>query len=169
MLVRPTQTELRNASGSIMSLLGEADAVLCNERHSTTSNVLVAKHINHSALISWQDLQKLCVIPKSFPAVTAAVSAYNDIKTKTIAAYPHVFSDTLDNKPMCAEKMKIFLKENAIPYRVSAPRPIPLRFQEPANSEIARYIKSGVIVPCDEPTDWCSPAFFVPKGDGKRV
>ena len=70
---------------------------------------------------------------------------------------------------MCAEEMKIFLKENAVPYRVSAPRPIPLRFQEPANSEIARHIKSGIIIPCDKPTDWCSPAFFVPKGDGKRV
>ena len=67
LLIRPTQTELRNASGTIMSLLGEADAVLCNERHSATSTVLVATHINHSALVSWQDLQKLCVIPKSFP------------------------------------------------------------------------------------------------------
>ena len=46
---------------------------------------------------------------------------------------------------MCAEEMKIFLKENAVPYRVSAPRPIP----EPANSEIARHIKSRIIIPCD--------------------
>ena len=63
--------------------------------------------INHAALVSWQDLQKLHVIPKSFPAVAAAVSVYNDIKTKTIAAFSDVFSDTLDNKPMCAEKMHI--------------------------------------------------------------
>ena len=52
-----------------------------------------------------------------------------------------------------------------MPYRVSAPRPIPLRFQEPANAEIAKYIASGIIAPCE----WCSPAFFIPKGDGKRV
>ena len=61
------------------------------------------------------------------------------------------------------------MKESCIPNRVSAPRPVPLRFQEPANAEIAKYIASGIIVPCDEPTEWCSPAFFVPKGDGKRV
>ena len=48
LIIRPTHTELRNASGSIMYLLGEADAVLCNEKHSTMSTVLVAKHINHS-------------------------------------------------------------------------------------------------------------------------
>ena len=52
---------------------------------------------------------------------------------------------------------------------MSAPRPIPLRFQEPANAEISKYIASGIIVTCDKPTEWCSPAFFVPKGDGKHV
>ena len=106
LLTRPTQTELRNASGTVMALLGEADTILCNDKHSVMSTVLVASHINHSELVSWQDLQKLHVIPQSFPAVAAAVSVYNDMKTKTIAAFPQVFSDTLDNKPMCAERMQ---------------------------------------------------------------
>ena len=70
---------------------------------------------------------------------------------------------------MCAQQIKLYLKDNAAPYRVSAPRPIPLRFQEAAASEIAKHIASGIIVQCDEATDWCSPAFFVPTGDGKRV
>ena len=90
-------------------------------------------------------------------------------KNKTLEAFPSVFSDTLDSRPMCAQSMQIHMKDNSIPYRVSAPRPIPLRFQEPANAEIVKYIASGIIVPCDDPTDWCSPAFFVPKGDGKCV
>ena len=80
-----------------------------------------------------------------------------------------MFSDTLDDKPMCAQRMRIHLKDKVTPYRVSAPRPIPLRFQEAASSEIAKHITSGIITPCDEPTDWCSPEFFVPKGDDKRV
>ena len=70
---------------------------------------------------------------------------------------------------MCAQLVRINLKDNSVPYRVSAPRLIPLRFQDPANSEIAMYIASSIIVPCDDPTEWCSPAFFVPKGNGKRV
>ena len=75
--VRPTRTELRNASGAIMDLLGEADVALCNEKYSVISTALVARDINHSALISWVDLQKLRVIPESFPAVVAAVTTYN--------------------------------------------------------------------------------------------
>ena len=70
---------------------------------------------------------------------------------------------------MCAQKMKIYLKYNCIPYHVSSPHTIPLRFQDLAQLEIAKHIASGVITPCDESTDWCSPAFFVPKGNGNRV
>ena len=91
--VRPTLTELHNTSNTVMHLLGESEVVLCKNKHSVFSTVLVASHLNHVALISWQDLQKLHVIPKTFPAVAAV---YN-IKTKTIAAFSSVFSDTLDN------------------------------------------------------------------------
>ena len=110
--IRPTLTKLCNASNGVMSLLGEADAVLCNERHSAKAVVLVSSDLNHSALIGWQDLQKLCVIPASFPAVA---QCFKDVKTKTLAAFPSVFSDTLDNRPMSAKKMKIYLK--TIAYR----------------------------------------------------
>ena len=37
--IRPTRTELRNASGVVMDLLGEADAALCNEKFSAVSTV----------------------------------------------------------------------------------------------------------------------------------
>ena len=30
-------------------------------------------------------------------------------------------------------------------------------------------MENGIIVRCDEPTDWCSPGFFVPKSDGSSV
>ena len=109
--------------------------------------------LNHSALIGWQDLQKLRVIAASFLAVAAVAQCFKDLKTKTLSAFPTVFSDTLDNKPMFAQRMKIYLKDNCVPYHVSAPRPIPLRFQESANAELSKYIASGIIVPCEEPTE----------------
>ena len=64
--IKPTFTELRNASNGVMTLLGEAETVLCNDKHSARTVVLVASDLNHSALIGWQDLQKLRVIPASF-------------------------------------------------------------------------------------------------------
>ena len=118
--VKPTLTELRNASNGVMILLGEADVVLCNNKHSVRTIVLIASDLNHTALIGWQDLQKLRVIPASFPAVAAVARCYSELKTKTLSAFPDVFSDTLDSRPMCAQKMKIYLKDNCVPYRVSA-------------------------------------------------
>ena len=76
--ILPTFTELRNASGGVMRLLGEAQVILCNDKHSTHSTVLVAADLNHAALIGWQDLQKLCVIPASFPAVAAVAQCYKE-------------------------------------------------------------------------------------------
>ena len=66
LIIRPTYTELRNASNGVINLLGEADAVMCNDKHSTQSVVLVSADLGHSVLISWQDLQKLrdpCFLP----------------------------------------------------------------------------------------------------------
>ena len=61
--VKPTYTELRNASNGVMNVIGEAETVLCNDKHSARTVVLVVSDLNHSALIGWQDLQKLHVIP----------------------------------------------------------------------------------------------------------
>ena len=82
LLIRPTSTELRNASNAVMSLVGEADVVMYNDKHSTQSVVLVSSNLGHSALINWQDLQSLHVIPTSFPAVAAVARCYQDLKKK---------------------------------------------------------------------------------------
>ena len=76
--VKPTLTELRNASNGVMTLMGEADVVLCNNKHSVRTIVLIASDLNHTALIGWQDLQKLRVIPASFPAVAAVARCYSE-------------------------------------------------------------------------------------------
>ena len=134
--ITSTSTELRNASNCVMHLVGEARVVLCNDKHSAGTTVLVSPELNYNALIGWHDLKKLRVIPATFPAVAAAASCFDSLRTKTLQTFSHVFSDNLDNRPMCADEMKIFLTANSVPYRVSAPRAIPLRFQEAANAEI---------------------------------
>ena len=58
---------------------------------------------------------------------------------------------------------------NAVPYRVSAASQIPLRSREPAEACIKELLAKNIITPCHTPTEWCSPAFFVVKPDGKNV
>ena len=79
--------------------------------------------------------------------------------------YPAGFKYNLDNNPMLTEKVHLFLKPNAVPYRVSAARQIALRFREPAEACIKELLAKNVIAPCHTPT----PAFFVVKPDEKNV
>ena len=70
---------------------------------------------------------------------------------------------------MVGDPVRIHLKDNATPFRISVARQIPLRFQEQAEKAIQHLLDSKIIAKCDKPTEWCSPGFFVVKGDGKSV
>ena len=142
--------------------------MLCNDKHSVRTVVLVVSDLNHTALIGWQYLQRLRVIPASFPAVAAVAQCYSELKHKH-CRYFQTSSLIHLTANLCVHKKLRFTLKTIVCHIVSAPRPIPLRFQEPANAEISKYIASSIIAPCNTPTEWCSPAFFVPKGDGKRV
>ena len=53
--------------------------------------------------------------------------------------------------------------------KVLSARRVPLRYRKEANKTIKELVERGVITPVNETLDWCSPAFFVPKGDKIRV
>ena len=61
--------------------------------------------------------------------------------------------------------MHIHIKEGATPRKVTTARRVPLRYESEAEKTVQELIEKGVIIPANETTDWCSPAFFVPKGD----
>ena len=65
--------------------------------------------------------------------------------------------------------MKISQKPKAIPQKVTGAQRIPLRYDTGGDSMVEDLINKRVIVPVNHTTDWCSPAFFVPKTDMIRV
>ena len=83
--------------------------------------------------------------------------------------FSDVLNDELSEKPMNADRMKIKLKPGYKPKKVTTARRVPLRFEKEAKAVIKDLIKKKVIIEVTELTEWCSPAFFVPKADGKRV
>ena len=79
-------------------------------------------------------------------------------------------SDELSPTPMKTERpMHITLKKNHSPFKTLSARRVALRYEEEATKTIDELIKKKVITRVNETTDWCSPAFFVPKGDKIRV
>ena len=65
---------------------------------------------------------------------------------------------------MVGDPVHIHLKENSVPFRISVAH----RFQEPAERSI-QLLDAKIITRCETPAEWCSPGFFVVKGDGKSV
>ena len=80
-------------------------------------------------LLSWHELIRLNVIDEHFPQTVNSVTT--STRLQILDKYHTVFKDNFDNKPMLTEKVPLFLKPNAVPYRVSAARQILLRFREP--------------------------------------
>ena len=108
------------------------------------------------------------MLSRNFPAsVSAPVS--DSIRNSILGEFLEVFKDTLSATPMNCPPLKIHLVEDYVPYCISTPRQVPLRFQEMVDTVIADLVASKVIAREEGPSEWCSPAFFVPKPDGKRV
>ena len=87
-----------------------------------------------------------------------------------LSKYPDVLSDELSPELVKTDApMHIHIKEEATPSKVTTARRVPLRYESEAEKTVQELIEKGVIVSANETTDWCSPAFFVPKGDKIRV
>ena len=65
--------------------------------------------------------------------------------------------------------MHIHVKEGAVPWKFTSTRRVPLCYEKEAEKTVNELVNKGVIVPANETTDWCSAAFFVPKGHKIRV
>ena len=105
------------------------------------------------------DLHKLGVVPADFPNAVLAVKTNEQLgalKRKLLTA----FDRKLNPSPMNCDPMSITLQPDAIPICVTTAR---------VKENYNRVDRTKGHQPGREPTTRCSPAFFVPKADGKRV
>jgi hypothetical protein len=152
----------------------------------------VTKDLHNSFLISWHDLIGLGVIPDDFPkpgGVAILGVGNEEEKGKTSREEEDVeklgldgaflriknqFSDVLGSslEEACGRikgpPMRIYLNDKPVkPMKVYTARQVPVHFKEAADDLERELLQAGVIVPVIEPTDWVSPAHFVPKPDGR--
>ena len=104
------------------------------------------------------------------PAEASTSSSNHETSlTAVLDSFPSVFDETKITR-MQGPSMHIYLDRhggNYRPCRTLTARPIPLHYQEEAAKTIKLFIDSEVIAKVDYPTEWISPAFFVPKPDGR--
>ena len=90
----------------------------------------------------------------------------NKIENKLIKSYSNVFSKDKTLREMNCKSMKIFLKGDAVPFPLPAPRQMHLAFRRMAKTELDQLEQAGVIAPVTKATDWVHPMVIVPKPNG---
>ena len=64
--------------------------------------------------------------------------------------------------------MVIHVEEGAQPKKIYGARKVPLHWEQEARDLINQLVREGIVEPVnDDKCDWISPAFFVPKSNGK--
>ena len=155
-----------------MHVEGMANIRVCANNIQATLQVAVSSELKETMLISCDDLRKLRVIPTDFPNTVLTVKQPNplsSLKTRLLRLFDKTLIDDLNLEPMRCSPMSISLENDAVPICVTTARRVPKHYEPESKKTIAELIEQKVIAPVNEPTTWCSPAFFVLKADGKRV
>ena len=186
---------LKTASGSDMKVRGYVDLLCVTDQGSAQIQALVVDDCSDGIMLSWHDLVSIGSIPASFPLPDNSENSFHEswckalvsgllkdngkmlsaeiesAKNLLLSSYTDTLTDSLNGSVIKDAVMKIDLVENVEiqPFYISSPRPVPLHHRESADKVIKKLIESDVIEPVTWPTEWCSPAHFVPKAGTTEV
>ena len=158
---------LHGVSGTSTDILGTLPITISVKDNSAKTTAIVVPKLHCQCILAFKELKTLNILPLIFPkSDNLPLVTKEELKN----LFPTVISDELSTKPMKGGPMTITLKENAVPHHIYTARSIPKHLQSSANKLISDLTKKDVIVKVNEPTEWCSPGFFVAKpGGGVRL
>ena len=158
---------LHGVSGSTTDILGTLPITISVKDNTARTTALVVPKLHCQCILAYKELKTLNILPLIFPQIEKIPLV---TKEELKHLFPTVISDELSTRPMKGGPMTIRLKENAVPHHIYTARSIPKHLQNSANKLINDLSKKNVIEKVNEPTEWCSPGFFVAKpGGGVRL
>ena len=163
--IQPTRKTLYATGEHPLQTLGCARMQLSRGDTTVLEDIYVVRGVK-SLLLGQPAIEKLGLIPNipgayRVKAVNSEIPKL-DTKDEVVKAYPKLFTGLGKLKGEYA----IRLKDDAKPFCLYTPRSVPQPLMKKVEQEIAALVKSGVIEPVDEPTDWCAPMVVVPKPNG---
>ena len=185
---RRTKKKISAVNETNCECIGSTDFQVEFQGQRTYVRALVTSAFTEELLLDHQTLQKLNVLPKTFPnrinvkCSTTTLHEDEDGKflrslknlppankvEKAIEKYETVFKTDGPLKTMKGGPMKIHLrKENVKPTHIYNPRKTPYAFQGAAKKKLDEDEALGVIEKVEDVSTWCSAMSFVPKPNGK--
>ena len=163
--------ELFNASSNSMTVNGTVQLTATFYGKSALIDALVSEDLKDTILLSWYDAEELGSL-----SITRYVGLGDPSEriAKIKKKFSKILKDSLSDKPMNGPPMKIHIKKQAlakgiIPKKVYTAGQTSLQLQKAARKALKIAIKNKLVeaVPLNEPSEWCSRGFFVPKADGE--
>ncbi len=174
MLRRPG-TVLNAYNGLNISLIGREILTVRLGNRSTTRTFFITDE-GKGSILSKATSQALGLLPTDFPSqipdhsvsmVAKPKHTPDTIRAEILSEYADVFDEETEVLPtMNGDPIHIELREDAKPFQVNGPRPVPLPLRNAAKGLIEDLQQRGIISPVQEPTEWLHPATFVPKKPG---
>ena len=90
-------------------------------------------------------------------------------KAELLKTFESVFDVSKELKTMKGKPMRILLREDAVPFALTAPRHIPFAWRDQVKSQLEEMVQKGIIKEVKEPTEWCHPMLIRPKKDSKEA
>ena len=166
--IKPTSERLFAADDSRLKCEGSVKLKVDGVR----MHLLVSSSLKREIIICWHDLVAMDILPADFPSRSNKIAQIKteDSLESLYTEYETILTDELPPQPMHGEPMRIELDQTKRinPKKVENCRKIPVHWEGEADRLIAQLISDDVIEEVHEDTtDWVSPAFFVPKDNGK--
>jgi len=138
-----------------LKVTGESMVQLMYKEKYSDVEVFVIKNARRN-LLGMNEIRKFEIL-----AVINSLSIRKS-EFKPVEEFPKVFTG-LGTMP---DVFRINLSEDVKPYRLCAPRSIPVGLRDKAKLELDNMLKLEVIEPVEEPTEWCSGLTIAPKANG---
>lgn len=145
---------LLGPSGQPLNVMGQVTAVIQRGDRKIEEEVYIVKDLTTS-LLGLPAIRRLHMIPQ--------LNSVDDTEASFRSTYPEVFQGL----GQLQGEYKIKLKEDALPYALSAPRRVAIPLRAKVKEELDRMEKLGVIARVEEPTEWCAGMVPIVKPSGK--
>ena len=190
--LKPCKNTLYGVNGTKLTTIGTAPVKLRLGETTVPVEVIIVLEVN-GFLLSWYHAIDLGILPKCFPNQIKQVHQEpvekihkredppickdkhpsRKVREEHAKLLKSTFSSVFDTskqlKPMKGEPMRIELREDAIPYAVTAARSIPFAWKEQVKNKIKDMVDKNIITEVTKPTEWCHPLVLQPKKDSSEV
>ena len=143
---------------------GASETLLCGEDAEALGIVNFPLHAQHSSVTH----------VNAYTANTAIqATGENCIREQLLQEYADVFDQAAPEilKPMEGPPMRIHLRDDAVPYALTSPRPVAFSMREAVKAKLEDLVRQDIIERVgDEASPWCHPMIAVKtKSGGVRI